>query len=82
MLRSVPRTVKAAAWGVKASLAYKQLQLAHEDLQAEEYKEALHRKHEELAQSLLKLCEDNGSIYIKAAQFVTSIQTVPAEYTK
>ena len=36
--------------------------------------------HRRCAKQLLQLCQANGGVYIKAAQLVSTIQSVPKEY--
>eukprot|EP00897_Mesotaenium_endlicherianum_P000710 jgi/Mesen1/1063/ME000123S00243 len=46
-----------------------------------EYRQIRSEIHLRSAQRLLKLCESNRGIYIKAGQFVASLQHLPQEYT-
>lgn len=46
------------------------------------YATALHEAHLACAERLMHLCSNNGGIYVKAAQFLASLQTVPKEYRR
>lgn len=46
-----------------------------------EYNKVKAEIHQRSADRLLKLCESNRGIYIKAGQFVASLQHLPKEYT-
>lgn len=46
-----------------------------------EYNKVKAEIHQRSAERLLKLCESNRGIYIKAGQFVASLQHLPKEYT-
>ena len=38
--------------------------------------------HSECAAQLLRLCQANGGVYIKAAQLITTAQAAPEEYRR
>jgi len=46
------------------------------------YREAMRDAHEACAERLHNLCAQNGGIYVKAAQFIASMQTTPVEYRR
>ena len=81
-LQSVPRTAQAAWWGAEAGLAYKRLMSRYADHDSQECKDALSHTHHVLAQKLLRVCQSNGGVYIKAAQTFSTIQAIPKEYRK
>ena len=81
-LQSVPRTAQAACWGAEAGLAYKRLMSQYEDHDSQECKDAMSRTHQVLAEKLLQVCQNNGGVYIKAAQTFSTIQAMPKEYRK
>jgi len=51
-----------------------------QDAGSTEHQAALAAVHRECAAQLLRLCQANGGVYIKAAQLVSTIQSVPKEY--
>ncbi len=51
-----------------------------QDAGSAEHQAALAAVHRECAAQLLRLCQANGGVYIKAAQLVSTIQSVPKEY--
>ena len=53
-----------------------------QDPKSPEYQAALKEAHQQCADRLVSLCSQNGGIYVKAAQFVSSIQTTPIEYRR
>ncbi len=81
-LHSIPRTLQAAWWGAQASLAYKQVMAQYPDSSSQEHKDFIAQIHQQLATKLLHVCQNNGGVYIKAAQTFSTIQAVPKEYRK
>ena len=81
-LHSIPRTLQAAWWGAQASLAYKQVMAQYPDPTSQEHKDFIAQTHQQLATKLLHVCQNNGGVYIKAAQTFSTIQAVPKEYRK
>lgn len=81
-LHSIPRTLQAAWWGAQASLAYKKVMAQYPDTQSQEHKGAIAQTHQQLATKLLHVCQNNGGMYIKAAQTFSTIQAIPQEYRK
>lgn len=51
-----------------------------QDHSSEEYRRDLALLHGACARRLVRLCQSNGGVYIKAAQLLSTAQTVPAEY--
>lgn len=51
-----------------------------QDRGSEEYRHDLALLHGACARRLLRLCQSNGGVYVKAAQLLSTAQTVPAEY--
>ncbi|KAI5067265.1 hypothetical protein GOP47_0017793 [Adiantum capillus-veneris] len=51
------------------------------DYKSDEYLEIRSMVHSRAAKRILKLCEANKGFYIKAGQFVASLQHLPKEYT-
>ncbi|EIE24434.1 ABC1-domain-containing protein [Coccomyxa subellipsoidea C-169] len=80
VLASVPRTAWAVSWGVRSGLAYVRCMVTHSDRGSEEYRHDLALLHGACARRLLRLCQSNGGVYVKAAQLLSTAQTVPAEY--
>ncbi len=56
--------------------------MSEQDHEAEAYKADRALLHEACARRLLRLCQSNGGVYIKAAQLLSTAQTAPAEYRK
>ncbi|KAK9814217.1 hypothetical protein WJX72_002441 [[Myrmecia] bisecta] len=79
---SIPRTLNALTWGTTAAIAYKRCETAYPDTNSEEYLQAAAQLHEKYSRSLLALCQANGGVYIKAAQFIAAIQSVPVQYRR
>ena len=79
-LGSVPRAISTVAWYVKAAAAYRACKLRFPEQAGQDYQDALAEAHASLAPSLLRLCETNGGVYIKAAQLATTVSAVPQEY--
>lgn len=48
----------------------------------EGYEAALDAVHEACASRLLRLCSSNGGVYIKAAQLISTAQSVPVQYRR
>lgn len=62
------------------SLDYKYSLRGH-DYKSEEYFKVRSEVHLRAAKRILKLCESNKGFYIKAGQFMASVQHVPKEFT-
>ncbi|CAL8467426.1 g6964 [Coccomyxa elongata] len=80
VLASVPRTAWAVSWGVRSGLAYVRCMAAHTDRSSEEYRRELAMLHSACARRLVRLCQSNGGVYVKAAQLLSTAQTIPVEY--
>ncbi|KAL6757375.1 ABC1 family-domain-containing protein [Haematococcus lacustris] len=82
LLSSTPRTLRTAAWALRAGLSYKRFSTLHggEDPESEEYQGQLSALHTYWAQQLLRVCRANGGVYIKAGQFASAFGAVPREY--
>ena len=48
----------------------------------EDYDQALESVHTACAQRLQRLCRTNGGVYIKAAQLLSTAQSVPVQYRR
>jgi hypothetical protein len=53
-----------------------------QDHSSEAYSADLSLLHEAAARRLRQLCQSNGGVYIKAAQLLSTAQTIPQEYRK
>jgi predicted unusual protein kinase regulating ubiquinone biosynthesis (AarF/ABC1/UbiB family) len=53
-----------------------------QDHSSEAYHADLSLLHEAAARRLRQLCKSNGGVYIKAAQLLSTAQTIPHEYRK
>lgn len=82
MLHAGPRTMRVVWWGTWAAYNYKKLAAAYTaDVLSEElYKSKLSKFHRRAAHSLLRVCQRNGGIYVKAGQTAASMQNLPSEY--
>lgn len=49
---------------------------------SEQYDEALEATHIACARRLQHLCESNGGVYVKAAQLLSTAQSLPAPYRR
>ena len=65
-----------------AATYWAQNNLELQDTTSAEYLAALHEAHEQCAERLLHLCSRNGGIYVKAAQFLASLQSIPEVYRR
>eukprot|EP01026_Neomeris_dumetosa_P079283 TRINITY_DN8637_c1_g1_i1.p1 TRINITY_DN8637_c1_g1~~TRINITY_DN8637_c1_g1_i1.p1 ORF type:complete len:539 (+),score=60.51 TRINITY_DN8637_c1_g1_i1:83-1618(+) len=80
-LKTVPRTVRTMWWAQSAAREYSSLLSQYQSHEGNvEYEEKLAALHKKRAKELLKLCESNGGVYVKAGQFAGTIQSVPEEY--
>lgn len=78
----MPHAINTVAWYIRATAAYRACKLRFPEQAGEDYQDALAEVHASLAPSLLRLCETNGGVYIKAAQLATTVSAVPQEYRK
>ena len=51
-----------------------------QDRGSEEYRRELALLHNACARRLVRLCQSNGGVYVKAAQLLSTAQTIPVEY--
>jgi aarF domain-containing kinase len=56
--------------------------LATQDHSSPEYQADMSLLHAACARRLLRLCQSNGGVYIKAAQLLSTAQTAPEEYRR
>lgn len=56
--------------------------LPKQDYESEAYKADMAVLHAACARRLLRLCQSNGGVYIKAAQLLSTAQTAPMEYRR
>lgn len=82
ILAALPRTGNAILWVARSSVEYSRCVAAHPSKAGTDYEAALEMAHQQCADRLLKLCQTNGSLYVKAAQFATTIPSVPAPYRR
>lgn len=82
ILRSMPRTMRVIWWGLWSAYNYKKLaaQRTTERITEEMYRSKLSKLHRRTAHSLLRVCQKNGGIYVKAGQTAASMQNLPPEY--
>ncbi|KAK9795900.1 hypothetical protein WJX73_003785 [Symbiochloris irregularis] len=80
LLSVVPRSLWACGWSAHTAWDYRQCMLLHQG--TEGYDEALDAVHEACAARLLRLCSSNGGVYIKAAQLISTAQSVPVQYRR
>jgi aarF domain-containing kinase len=82
LISSLPRTIRAARWAVRAALAYSRFAAQHAGLDpdSDAYQDALGELHTRIAAQLLDVCRANGGVYIKAGQFAACFGAVPREY--
>ncbi|KAH9316547.1 hypothetical protein KI387_025174, partial [Taxus chinensis] len=78
--QGVVRSSRAVYTFTVNSLDYK-YSLRGYDYKSEEYYQVRSQVHLRAAKRILKLCESNKGFYLKAGQFVASMQHVPKEYT-
>jgi len=78
---AVPRTARSLLTWVWIAGDYKH-SLSGYEYKSAAYKEAATKVHERASAKVLRLCQDNGGVYIKAGQFVAGLNTVPAEYRR
>lgn len=82
MAQAVPRTARVVWWSLWAAYNYKALaaSFATATISEGEYRNGLEEMHRLAAARLLRVCQTNGGVYVKAGQLAVSMQAVPAEY--
>ena len=83
LLLAVPRTLRVMYWSLWTAYSYKKLATSHftaNGITEETYREELSKLHRKAARRLLKVCQINGGVYVKAGQLAVSMQAVPPEY--
>lgn len=82
LFRAVPRTLRVFWWSLWAAYHYKVLaaSFAADAITEETYREQLGEMHRRAARRLLKVCQRNGGVYVKAGQLAVSTQAVPPQY--
>ncbi|GAQ89863.1 Protein kinase superfamily [Klebsormidium nitens] len=79
--QGVLRSSRAIRAFVLNSLDYKYT-LRDMDKMTDEYDELRAKVHQRSAKRILQLCEKNTGTYVKAGQFLASLQGIPREYTQ
>jgi predicted unusual protein kinase regulating ubiquinone biosynthesis (AarF/ABC1/UbiB family) len=82
LLVSLPRAFRSLSWAVRAGLAYRALfaRAERQALSPDARRRALSALHSAAAARLVRVCRANGGVYIKFAQFASSLQQVAPEY--
>ena len=82
LLQAVPRTLRVMWWSMWAAYNYKKLatSFAAASITEQTYKEEMEDLHRRASRSLLRVCQTNGGVYVKAGQLAVSMQTVPLEF--
>lgn len=78
IVKAGPRIVRMVMWGVRSAYRYKKVQILYAD--SEHYQDMLSKLHGQVAHGLLRVCQKNGGVYVKAGQTAASITTLPPEY--
>ncbi|KAF3667301.1 putative 65-kDa microtubule-associated protein 6-like [Capsicum annuum] len=79
-INSIIRSTRALTTIISTIIDYKYT-LSCFNLSTDEYRLALTELHLRSAKRILKMCEANKGIYIKAGQFVSGVKQVPKEYS-
>ncbi|KAG7669279.1 hypothetical protein Ndes2526B_g05579 [Nannochloris sp. 'desiccata'] len=82
ILSAVPRTLRVMWWSIWAAYNYKKLATSFSaaSISEETYREELTAFHTRAAQALLRVCQTNGGVYVKAGQLAVSMQAIPVEF--
>lgn len=82
IFRAVPRTLRVIWWSLWAAYHYKALSASFsaDAITEETYREQLGEMHRRAARHLLRVCQINGGVYVKAGQLAVSMQAVPPQY--
>jgi len=82
IFQTAPRTFRILWWSVWAAYHYKALaaSFAAAAITEETYRDGLAALHQLAAGRLLRVCQTNGGVYVKAGQLAVSMQAVPPEY--
>lgn len=70
LIHAVPRTLRVMWWSLWAAYNYKKLtaSFAAASITEETYRENLSKMHRQAAGRLLRVCQTNGGVYVKAGQ--------------
>ncbi|KAI8113743.1 hypothetical protein M9435_003735 [Picochlorum sp. BPE23] len=86
IVKAGPRIVRMVLWGIRSAYRYKRFTLyytwkysSHPSFQ-EMYQDAMSKMHRQVAHGLLRVCQKNGGVYVKAGQTAASLTTLPPEY--
>ena len=82
ILSAVPRTLRVMWWSVWAAYHYKKLATSFSaaSISEETYREELTALHTRAARALLRVCQTNGGVYVKAGQLAVNMQAIPVEF--
>lgn len=79
IVKAGPRIMRMVMWGVRAGYRYKRTKFLYSN-DSTLYEEKMSKLHRQVAHGLLRVCQKNGGIYVKAGQTAASLTTLPPEY--
>ena len=83
IVKAGPRIWRMVLWGVRSGYRYKMSGFINSSLKykdPEVYQVRLSKLHRQVAHGLLRVCQKNGGVYVKAGQTAASLTTLPPEY--
>jgi len=83
IVKAGPRIWRMVLWGVRSGYRYKMSGFINSSLKYKDpelYQVRLSKLHRQVAHGLLRVCQKNGGVYVKAGQTAASLTTLPPEY--
>ncbi len=83
IIKAGPRIWRMVLWGVRSGYRYKMASFMNSSLKYKDpelYEERMSKLHKQVAHGLLRVCQKNGGVYVKAGQTAASLTTLPPEY--
>lgn len=81
IVKAGPRIMRMVMWGVRSGYRYKKAAFLYSHGRDKAfYEENMSKLHRQVAHGLLRVCQKNGGIYVKAGQTAASLTTLPPEY--
>jgi aarF domain-containing kinase len=83
IIKAGPRIWRMVLWGVRSGYRYKMAGFMNSSLKYKDpelYEERMSKLHKQVAHGLLRVCQKNGGVYVKAGQTAASLTTLPPEY--
>ena len=83
IVKAGPRIWRMVLWGARSGYRYKMSGFMNSSLKYKDpelYQVRMSKLHRQVAHGLLRVCQKNGGVYVKAGQTAASLTTLPPEY--